>query len=282
MIKNPFNYNIEKLKNEANEIRKSLIKTLVEAGSGHTAGPLGMADIFTAFYFNLLRYDVKNVENPNRDRLILSNGHICPIRYVTMARAGFFDVEELSTFRKFGTRLEGHPSIHSLPGLETSSGPLGEGLSLSSGIAIASRIKAEEDNYNVFCLMSDAEQQEGMTWEAVMFASKYKLFNLIGIIDYNNIQIDGNVEDVMPIEPIMDKYRAFNWEVMEMNGNDMEDILNTVNKAVNIKNKPTIIIARNTPGKGVSMFENNYKWHGIPPTKEQGELAIKELNKNNI
>ncbi|MEK9147694.1 MAG: transketolase [Patescibacteria group bacterium] len=279
-MNNPFNYNIDELKKTANIIRQDLIKMLVEAGSGHTAGPLGMADIFTAFYFNLLRYDTKDIENPNRDRLILSNGHICPIRYTAMAHAGFFEIEELKTFRKFNTRLEGHPSIHSLPGLETSSGPLGEGLSLSSGIALASRMRGEENDYNIFCLMSDAEQEEGMTWEAAMFASKYKLSNLIGIIDYNNIQIDGKVEDVMPLEPIVDKYKAFNWSVMEMNGNDMEDILNTINKAIEVKNKPTMIIARNTPGKGVSMFENNYKWHGITPNKEQGNNALRELQHN--
>ncbi len=279
-MQNPFNYNINELKKTANIIRQDLISMLVEAGSGHTAGPLGMADIFTAFYFNLLRYEVKNTENPNRDRLILSNGHICPIRYVAMARAGFFPVKELLTFRKFGTRLEGHPCLASLPGLETSSGPLGEGLSLSSGIAMASRIKREENNYNIFCLMSDAEQEEGMTWEAVMFAAKYKLSNLIGIIDYNNIQIDGKVEDIMPLEPIIDKYKSFNWEVMEMNGNDMNDIIENINKAIKVKEKPTMIIAHNTPGKGVSFVENDYNWHGITPDKKQGKEALQELQNN--
>lgn len=279
-MKNPFNYNINQLKKTANIIRQDLIKMLVESESGHTAGPLGMADIFTAFYFNLLRYNPNDTKNPNRDRLILSNGHICPIRYVAMAHAGFFPIKELSTFRKFKTRLEGHPCLNSLPGLETSSGPLGEGLSISSGISMASRIKGEENNYNIFCLMSDAEQEEGMVWEAAMFASKYKLSNLIGIIDYNNIQIDGKVEDIMPLEPIVDKYKAFNWRVMEMNGNNMEEILNTLNKAIKVKDKPTIIIAHNTPGKGVSFFENNYKWHGVTPTKEQGKKALLELQKN--
>src|SRR3989338_1194261 len=242
-MQNPFNYNINELKKTANIIRQDLISMLVEAGSGHTAGPLGMADIFTAFYFNLLRYEVKNTENPNRDRLILSNGHICPIRYVAMARAGFFPVKELLTFRKFGTRLEGHPCLASLPGLETSSGPLGEGLSLSSGIAMASRIKREE-------------------------------------IDYNNIQIDGKVEDIMPLEPIIDKYKSFNWEVMEMNGNDMNDIIENINKAIKVKEKPTMIIAHNTSGKGVSFVENDYNWHGITPDKKQGKEALQELQNN--
>lgn len=272
---------------QANNVRQLLIPTLVEAGSGHSGGPLGMADIFTAMYFHVLKHDPKNPEWADRDRLILSNGHICPVRYVTMALAGYFPVEELKTLRKINSRLQGHPHRTALPGLETTSGPLGEGLGQAVGMAL--NAKLDKKNYFIYCLTSDGEHQEGSTWEAAMAAGKYRLNNLIQIIDYNNIQIDGNVEDVMPLEPFKAKYESFNWHVLEIDGNDMREILTAVNVAKTIHDKPILILARTIPGKGVSYMENNYLWHGNPPNlldvpgsppkAEQATVALSDLQK---
>lgn len=270
-------YSIKELEKKANEIRQDIIKMLVKAGSGHSAGPLGMADIFCVLYFSVLKHDPKRPDWEERDRLILSNGHICPVRYAAMAHAGYFPKSWLSTFRKIGSKLEGHPSFKKISALETSSGPLGEGLSQACGFAIAARMDGMENNYHVWCLMSDAEQQEGMTWEAAMFTGKNRLHNLTAIIDRNNIQIDGYTEDVMPLEPLRQKYEAFGWHVMEMNGHDMEEIINTLEEAKTIKEKPTLIISHNTPGKGVSFMENKFEWHGIPPNEEQAKQALREL-----
>lgn len=260
--------------------RELVISTLVEAGSGHSAGPLGMADIFTAFYFHLLRHDPKRPDWEDRDRLVLSNGHICPIRYVSMAQAGYFPIAELKTLRKINSRLQGHPHRTSLPGLETTSGPLGEGLSQAVGMALTARL--DKKDYYVYCLTSDGEHQEGSTWEAAMMAGKYKLSNLIQVIDYNNIQIDGNISDEMPLEPFVDKYTAFNWEVLEVDGNNVRSFIETVEMAKKIHNKPIIIIAHTIPGKGVSFMENNYKWHGIPPDIEDVEGAPKKGNQARV
>ncbi|MDO8231702.1 MAG: transketolase [bacterium] len=260
----------------AEEVRETIINMLVAAGSGHTAGPLGMADILTAFYFHILKHDPKNPELEDRDRLILSNGHICPVRYAAMAHAGYFPVEECLTLRKFGSRLQGHPERLRLPGLETTSGPLGEGLSQAAGIAYAFRM--DNKKQRVYCLMGDGEQEEGSVWEAVMFAGKYKLHNLTAIIDRNNIQIDGMTEDIMPLEPIADKYRAFNWHVIEVNGNDIRAFIAAVDEAKAVYEKPTIIIAHTIPGKGVPEIEFDYHWHGKPPTKEEGERFLKEVH----
>lgn len=263
------------LDTRAEAIRETIITMLVAAGSGHTAGPLGMADIFTAFYFHILRHDPKNPKWEERDRLILSNGHICPILYATMAHAGYFPVEECLTLRKFGSRLQGHPERLRLPGLETTSGPLGEGLSQAAGIAYAFRMDGNKQQ--VYCLMSDGEQEEGNTWEAVMFSGKYKLSNLIAVMDRNNIQIDGMTEDVMPLEPIADKYRAFNWHVIEVNGHDISAFIAAINEAKAIYEKPTLIIAHTIPGKGVPEIEFDYRWHGKPPTPEEGKRFLKEI-----
>lgn len=256
---------IKFLEEMANTIRQDIVEMLTQAGSGHTAGPLGMADIFTALYFHILRHDPKNPDWPERDRLVLSNGHICPVRYAAMARAGYFPVEELKTLRKLGSRLQGHPHRTALPGVETTSGPLGSGLSQAVGMAIAA--KMDKKKINIYCLMSDAEQQCGQTWEAAMLAGKLKLDNLTGLIDRNNIQIDGMTEDVLPIESLRQKYEAFNWHVLEINGHDFEEIVNAYDTAQGIYEKPVLIIAHTIPGKGVPEIEFDYRWHGIPPGK---------------
>lgn len=266
----------KELQEKALKIRKLIIESLAEAGSGHLAGSLGMTDIFAAFYFGgILNHDPKNPSWPERDRLILSNGHICPARYAAMALAGYFPVEELKTLRKFGSRLQGHPEASRLPGLETTSGPLGLGLGQSCGIAYG--LKIDSKNNYVFCLMSDAEQQEGNTWESAMFAGKNKLSNLIAVVDFNNIQITGNVSEIMPVEPLRAKYEAFGWNVLEINGHDFEQIINSVETAKKSVGKPTLIIAKTIAGKGVSEIEGDYHWHGKAPTKEEAERFLQQL-----
>ena len=260
---------------KANQARQLLIETLLEAGSGHSAGPLGMADIFTAFYFHILKHDPKNPGWEDRDRLILSNGHICPIRYVSMAMAGYFPTEELKTLRKINSRLQGHPHRTSLPGVETTSGPLGEGLSQAIGIALAGKL--DKKDYQVYVLTSDGEHQEGNTWEAAMFAGKHKLNNLTQVIDRNNIQIDGFTENVMPLEPLKDKYLSFGWEVLEVDGNNIKAFIDAVKEAGSIFEKPTCIIAHTIPGMGVSFMEKDFTWHGKPPNKEEAQKALTEL-----
>lgn len=266
---------IAELEKKAEEIRETVIGMLVEAGSGHTAGPLGMADIFTAFYFHILKHDPQNPAWEERDRLVLSNGHICPVLYATLAHAGYFALEECLTLRKFGSRLQGHPERSRLPGLETTSGPLGEGLSQAAGMAYALRM--DKAKQRVYCLMSDGEQEEGNTWEAAMFAGKNTLSNLTAVLDRNNIQIDGMTEDVMPLEPLADKYRAFNWHVIEVNGNDISAFVAAINEAKAIYEKPSLIIAHTIPGKGVPEIEFDYRWHGKPPTREEGDRFLKQI-----
>ena len=260
---------------QANAIRATIIEMLVAAGSGHTAGPLGMADIFTALYFHILNHDPKNPDWPERDRLMLSNGHITPVRYAAMAHAGYFPVEECLTLRKFGSRLQGHPEREKLPGVETTSGPLGSGLSQASGYAYAARMDGRK--FRVYCAMSDGEHQEGNLWEAVLFAGKNRLSNLTAIVDRNNIQIDGFTEDIMPLEPLSDKWQAFNWHVVEINGHDFADIHRAIGEAKAEFDKPTVLIANTIPGKGVPEFERKYEWHGKPPNKEEGAMALKVL-----
>lgn len=266
---------IKFLEEKANIIRQSIIEELVAAGSGHTAGPLGMADIFTALYFHILKHDPKDPYWEERDRLVLSNGHICPVQYAAMAYAGYFPVEELKTLRKFGTRLQGHPHRSALPGLETTSGPLGSGLSQAVGMAIGFKMDGKPNQ--VYCLMSDAEQQAGNTWEAAMLAGKWKLDNLTALIDRNNIQIDGMTEDVMPLEPLRAKYEAFNWHVLEINGHDFQDINNAFETARAIYEKPVLIIAHTIPGKGIPEIEFNYKWHGVPPKPDEAKEFLNKL-----
>ena len=269
---------IKELEEKANTIRESIIDMLVRAGSGHTAGPLGMADIFTVLYFHTLKHDPKNPKWPDRDRLVLSNGHICPVLYATMAHSGYFPVEELKTLRKFGSRLQGHPERDFLPMLENSSGPLGQGLSQAVGMAIADRMdEGVSSRRRIYCLTSDGEHDEGNTWEAVMLAGKEKLHNLVAVMDRNNIQIDGFTENIMPLDPVADKYRAFNWHVIEIDGHNMEEIADAFEQARAIFEKPTMIIAHTIPGKGVKEFENKFEWHGKPPNKEEAAMALREL-----
>lgn len=274
---------IKELEIRANSIRESIISMLLKAASGHTAGPLGMADIFTALYFYALKHDPKRPEWAERDRVVLSNGHICPVLYATMAHAGYFSVAELDTLRKFGSRLQGHPHREFLPMLETSSGPLGSGLSQAVGMALADRIDAggreagKSSSRKIYCLMSDGEHDSGNTWEAILLAGKEKLNNLIAVIDRNNIQIDGYTEDIMPLEPFADKYITFGWHVIEIDGNDMYDIIRAFDEAKSIFEKPVLIMAHTIPGKGVASFERKYEWHGKAPNKAEADMALREL-----
>ena len=264
------------LEEMANVIRQDIIAMLVEAKSGHSAGPLGMADIFTALYFHVLHHDPKRPDWPERDRLVLSNGHICPVRYVAMAHAGYFPVEELKTLRKLNSRLQGHPHRTALPGVETTSGPLGSGLSQAIGMALAARL--DKKKHRIYCALSDGEHDAGNTWEAAMFAGKERLANLTAIIDRNNIQIDGYTENVMPLESLREKYEAFRWHVIEIDGHNIEAFVDATNEAKAIYEKPTVIIAHTIPGKGVSFMECEPSWHGKPPKAgTEANDALKEL-----
>lgn len=275
------------LEEMASVLRQDVIKMLAQAGSGHTAGPLGMADIFTALYFHILNHNPKKPDWPDRDRVVLSNGHICPILYAALARSGYFKESELKTLRQMSSRLQGHPHRGALPGIESTSGPLGSGLSQSIGMALAARL--DQKKHRIYCLMSDGEHQEGNLWEAAMFAGKNRLNNLTAIIDRNNIQIDGHTEDVMPLEPLRMKYEAFNWHVLEIDGHSFEQIFAAIAEAKAIYEQPTVIIAHTIPGRGVDFMENNYIWHGIPPglndvpgappKGEQEKAALKQLQK---
>ena len=281
------NGKIKFLEEKANEIRQSIIEMLIEAGSGHSAGPLGMADIFTALYFHILGHDASNPSWEDRDRLILSNGHIAPVLYATMAHAGYLPVEELKTLRKFGSKLQGHPHREYLHALENSSGPLGCGLSQAVGMAIADRMDhGKYSSKQFYALLSDGELEEGNTWEGVMLAGKEKLQNLIVIVDRNNIQIEGYTEDIMPLEPLADKWKAFNWHVQMIDGHNFAQIIGAVGEAQAVFDKPSVILANTIPGKGVSFMERRFEWHGNPPGKgpedkvpkdRQGIEALKEL-----
>lgn len=263
------------LEEKANRIRETVIEMLLRAGSGHSAGPLGMADIFTALYFHILNHNPKAPDWAKRDRLILSNGHICPVQYATLAYAGYFPMEELKTLRKLNSRLQGHPHRGALPGVETTSGPLGLGLGQAVGVALAAQL--DNAKYRVYCITSDAEHQEGNHWEAVMVAGKRRLSNLTAIVDRNNIQISGYTEEVMPLEPLRAKYEAFRWNVIEIDGHNMRDFADAVAEAKAIYEKPTVIIAHTIPGKGVSFMEQKYQWHGRVPNREEAKEALSEL-----
>lgn len=275
MLEDLYEDKLKDLEKKAEEARELVISTLLEAGSGHSAGPLGMADIFTAFYFHVLNHDPKNPDWADRDRLVLSNGHICPIRYVSMAQAGYFPVEELKTLRKINSRLQGHPHRTALPGLETTSGPLGEGVGQAIGIALAA--KMDKKNYYTYVITGDGELDEGNIWESVMFAGKNKINNLIMVIDRNNIQIDGFTEDVMPLEPLKEKFEAFGWHVLESDAHNIKQFVDTVNEAHAIYEKPTVIIAHTIPGKGVDFMEKDFHWHGKPPNADEAKKALDEL-----
>jgi len=266
---------VKRLELTAAKVRETVVHMLVAAGSGHTAGPLGMADIFTAFYFHILKHDPRNPLWEDRDRLILSNGHITPVRYAVMAHAGYFSLGDALTLRKFGSSLQGHPERERLPAVETTSGPLGSGLGQAAGIALGARMDGKK--FRVYCLMSDAEQQAGATWEAAMFSGNNRLSGLTAVIDRNNIQISGMTEDVMPLEPLRAKYEAFNWHVIEVDGHNIQEFVDATEEAKAIFEKPTLIIAHTIPGKGVADIEFKYEWHGKPPKKEEAEKFLKEL-----
>lgn len=267
---------LEGLENKSVEIRQDIIRMLEHAGSGHSAGPLGLADIFTALYFDVLKHDPKNPDWADRDLLLLSNGHCVPVQYVAMAHAGYFSRKELMTLRQFGSRLQGHPERTKLPGLETTSGPLGSGLSQASGMALAMRMDQIHHRW-IYVVMGDGEQNEGNVWEAAMLSGKYKLNNIIAITDRNNIQIDGPTETVMPLEHFRGKWEAFGWHVIEIDGNNMEGIIDACNMAKAIVEKPVMIVAHTVPGKGVDFMEYDFHWHGMPPNHEQAEEALKDL-----
>lgn len=256
--------NIRELEKKANEIRQDVIKALINAKSGHSAGPLGSADIFTALYLGVMNVNGKKPLDPNRDRFVLSCGHYAPVWYAAMAHAGYFPVKELASLRKLGTRLHGHPHNEALPGVENSSGPLGQGLSQAAGMAYTA-LKMDKKPWRVYCFMSDGELEEGQVWEAAMFAGKYNLRNLTAFVDRNNIQIDGYTEDVMPLEPLKDKFEAFGWTVIDVDGHNIREIIDACNKAKAIYENPTLIICHTIPGKGVDFMEYRYEWHGVPP-----------------
>lgn len=268
---------VKALELRAEDIRESIVKMLVEAGSGHTAGPLGMADVFTALYFRILNHNPRHPEWVQRDRVILSNGHIAPVLYATMAHAGYFSISELKTLRRFGSRLQGHPHRESLPGIETTSGPLGCGLSQAIGMALMDKHENHKPDRYFFCLMSDGELDEGQNWESFLLLNKYRLTKVIPIIDRNTIQIDGYTEDILPLESLKDKFEAFNFHVIEINGHDFRDIVRAVGAAKASLDKPTVIIAHTIPGKGVTAFEGDFRWHGKAPSDEEAKLALKEL-----
>lgn len=279
---------VKALEDQARKVRVSIIEMLAEAKSGHTGGPLGMADIFTALYFNILKHNPARPDWQERDRLVLSNGHICPVLYSAMAHSGYFPVEELLTLRKFGSRLQGHPHREFLPMLETSSGPLGSGLSQAVGMAIADRMDYGKVTPRfIYCMLGDGELNEGQNWEAMMLAGKEKLGNLIAIVDRNHIQIDGFTEDIMPLSPLYDKWKSFGWHVLQIDGHDMRAIVGAVREAQAMFEKPSVILAHTIPGKGVSYMEHRFEWHGTPPgisdiegapeKAKQVEFALTEL-----
>jgi len=266
---------IKQLELKANEIRTSIIQMLVEAGSGHSAGPLGMADVFTALYFEILQIDPARPKWADRDRLVLSCGHICPVLYATLAHRGFFPKSELDSLRKLGSQLQGHPHVDSLPGIETSSGPLGQGLSQAIGMAHAAAYRKEK--WRTYAVLSDGEHNEGQTWEAILYAGARQLHNLTVLVDRNNIQIDGYTENVLALEPLSDKYRAFGWHVLEADGHNFAEILASLRHARAVFEKPTVVIFHTIPGRGVDFMEQDYKWHGRPPDTREAKRALGEL-----
>lgn len=268
---------ITQLEKKANDVRQDIIRMLVAAGSGHSAGPLGLADIITALYFNIMNIDPAKPEWPERDVFFLSNGHVVPVQYAAMAERGYFPVEELKTLRKLGSRLQGHPERSHLPGLENTSGPLGSGLSQAAGYAYSLQYLDDAKHRFVYCVTGDGELNEGNIWEAAMFAGKYKLSQLIVFIDRNNIQIDGSTDDVMPLEDLRGKWESFGWHVQEIDGHNIESVIDAASMARAITTKPSVVIAHTIPGKGVDFMEYDYKWHGMPPNSDQAKVALKKL-----
>ncbi|MDH3253076.1 MAG: transketolase [Ignavibacteria bacterium] len=262
----------------ARQIRRDIIKMLLISRSGHSGGPLGLADVFSSLYFNVLRYDPRNPNWPGRDYFFLSAGHLAPVWYATLARAGFFPLHELTTLRKINTRLQGHPApgyTHGLPGIEIASGSLGQGMSIAVGCALGLRMDKKPNR--VYVLHGDGELDEGQVWEGIMSAGHYTLDNLTAVVDRNFCQIDNRTDKVMEIEPLADKWRSFRWNVIECDGNDVNDFLGAIDRANAYSGKPSVVIAKTFMGKGVSFMEDDYRWHGIPPNEEQGKQALSEL-----
>jgi len=268
---------VRQIEQKANDMRKDIVTMLEHAGSGHSAGPMGLADLVATLYFNVMNIDPQNPEMPDRDIFMLSNGHCAPVQYAAMAERGFFPKEEIMTLRKMGSRLQGHPERTRLPGLETTSGPLGCGVSQGSGYAYALQYLDNQRHRWVYVITGDGELDEGNIWEAAMFAGKYKLSQLIVFVDRNNIQIDGPTEEVMPLENLRAKWESFGWHVQEIDGHNIESIIDAVGMAKAIENRPSCIITHTIPGKNVDFMEYDYKWHGIPPNKDQAKQALKEL-----
>lgn len=268
---------IRQLEQKANDVRKDIITSLVAAGSGHSAGPLDLAEIVTTLYFDSMNIRPEEPEWGERDFFFLSNGHCVPVQYAVMAERGYFPAEELKTLRHFGSRLQGHPERTKLPGLENTSGPLGSGLSQAAGVAHVLQYIDNQLHRFVYCVTGDGELNEGNIWEAAMFAGKYKLSQLIVFVDRNNIQIDGNTEDVMPLEDLRGKWESFGWHVQEIDGHNVESIQDAVGMAKAVTNRPSVVIAHTIPGKGVEFMEYDYHWHGMPPNSEQAKVALKEL-----
>ncbi len=273
-------HSIADLELKANDIRVDIVTMLDESGKsglgGHSGGPLGLADIFAALYFDVLKHDPHKPNWDQRDICILSNGHCAPVRYAAMAEAGYFEKKELMTLRKFGTRLQGHPERVLLPGLETTSGPLGCGLSQACGMSLAMRMNKDNHRY-IYVVMSDGEQNEGNVWEAAMLANKYRLSNIIAITDRNNIQIDGNTEDVMPLDDLKAKWESFGWHVIEIDGNNIESIIDACAMGRAVTDRPSMILAMTVPGKGVEYMEGDFNWHGKPPSPEEAKEALQDL-----
>lgn len=271
---------LKSLEERANQLRQSVIEMLAESGSGHPAGSLGMADIFSAMYFHILRHDPKRPDWEDRDRLILSNGHICPIQYAALAHSGYFPLEELNTLRKLGSKLQGHPHRGSLPGIETTSGPLGSGISQALGMIMASNL--DNKKHRVYCITSDGEHNEGNTYEAMLLAGKmgYDASRLTVIIDRNNIQIDGYTEKILPLDSLKEKYLSFNWHVISVNGHNIDAFVAAISEAHSIYEKPTVIIANTVPGKGVDFMENDYRWHGVAPGGGPEDTVPKDKQKD--
>ena len=260
---------------KANIVRQDIINMLTESSSGHPGGSLSCTDILVTLYFNEMRYDVNNPNDENRDRFVLSKGHAAPALYATLSEAGFFPKEELMTLRKINSKLQGHPNMNYVPGVDMSTGSLGQGISTAVGMALAGKL--DKKDYRVYTILGDGELEEGQVWEAAMSAAHYKLDNLTAFVDYNGLQIDGNVTDVMNPEPITNKFEAFNWNVISIEGHNYEEIISAINEAKNVKDKPTVIVCKTVKGKGVSFMENQCGCHGTAPNKEQCEAAIKEL-----
>lgn len=266
---------LQELQQMCKEVRRDIVRMTAAAGSGHPGGSLSSVELIVGLYFARLRHDSRNIGWADRDRFVLSKGHAAPLLYSTLARSGYFPVEELITLRKLGSRLQGHPSMLTLPGLDNSSGSLGQGLSQANGLALAARLNGQ--SYRVYCLLGDGELQEGQVWEAVMTSAHRHLDSVCAIVDYNNLQIDGNVEDVKGIHPLADKWLAFNWHVITIDGHDLTQVLAAFDEAASVKGKPTVIIAKTVKGKGVSYMENNADWHGKGPNQAELEQALAEL-----